>query len=459
MNNILYQKRQRRYTHYGAGYLTESTTPHTYDQKTIVNSSRTASSTSRISTENIQSCGQFTCLVRRPSKESVQKMSSQVDDDRSAHIQQNSTSTPNNRSPRVYKYPRILCLVMLLNFSPIFSGRLLVNSSKLSQTLHLFTEQYELFEYNIRGNGDIVASAHVSKSEYRHPYGAPAPRAASTRSKDRGLPLSELEKRLGLKRGLIHNTLKKYKKLVTKLVKTEPYSRFYAEVLPEWKRNLDKVRSILRQIISKKGGQLSDRNLDQMEEVIAQFRQLSNGTAWAGFEYPMNGLLSVPPLIQKRFIANIQSDNVIRGQFEHYMNIDQNNRTPFVQYNDMLQGAVDEMRNIIKQYRIFEVKARTPEQIKAAYALKAKRLYTRRRRPRSSSRTAKDSGRKRSRSSRRRRKRRRRPRSVGEKTLTKILKSTRRAVKYATEYYTRIEAPITFYIKTAVDKNYELDHD
>ena len=59
--------------------------------------------------------------------------------------------------------------------------------------------------------------------------------------------------------------------------------------------------------------------LDSLEEAISNFYQLSNGRAFAGFEYPMNGLIApVEPLIEQRFKKTIENDPIKRGQFMFY---------------------------------------------------------------------------------------------------------------------------------------------
>ena len=59
--------------------------------------------------------------------------------------------------------------------------------------------------------------------------------------------------------------------------------------------------------------------LDRLEEAITNFYQLSNGRAFAGFEYPMNGLIApVEPLIEERFKKTIENDPIKRGQFMFY---------------------------------------------------------------------------------------------------------------------------------------------
>ena len=83
------------------------------------------------------------------------------------------------------------------------------------------------------------------------------------------------------------------------------------------KGNLDQVRNVLRK--STKTKCISSEMLDSLEEAISNFYQLSNGRAFAGFEYPMNGLIApVEPLIEQRFKKTIENDPIKRGQFMFY---------------------------------------------------------------------------------------------------------------------------------------------
>ena len=83
------------------------------------------------------------------------------------------------------------------------------------------------------------------------------------------------------------------------------------------KGNLDQVRNVLRK--STKTRCISSEMLDSLEEAISNFYQLSNGRAFAGFEYPMNGLIApVEPLIEQRFKKTIENDPIKRGQFMFY---------------------------------------------------------------------------------------------------------------------------------------------
>ena len=51
------------------------------------------------------------------------------------------------------------------------------------------------------------------------------------------MPYSEMEKQLNIRNRMIYSVLKRYKALINKLTKTEPYKTFYTYVQPDCKYN------------------------------------------------------------------------------------------------------------------------------------------------------------------------------------------------------------------------------
>lgn len=395
-----------------------------------------------------------------------------------------------------------------------FSPVLLAESSILSNTLHHLTLKYEhnQVEYNI-GKDDLVIAYGRNSRDSKI-------KSTNSNSNCLGMPYSEMERQLGIRDRMIYSVLKKYKSLINKLTKTEPYKTFYTYVQPDWKGNLDQVRNVLRK--STKTKCISSEMLDSLEEAISNFYQLSNGRAFAGFEYPMNGLIApVEPLIEQRFKKTIENDPIKRGQFMFYMNMKDTGgssirRSPFVAYNEQLLDTIKQMRNIVKQYQIYESSKEAKENLNAARAYAEKPLIRREKRAvlglntgletglntgldvgKGRQRDAKKRGRKGKRGDKKRKKKNRtgeskkggrKNRKLGNMKadvkrdeimtaetmmlqssdsrgkrsalpLNKILRASRKALTGASEYYDKIQGPIIFYIKAAVMEDWQIPDD
>lgn len=292
-----------------------------------------------------------------------------------------------------------------------------------------------------------------------------------------GMPYTEMEKQLDIRNKMIYSVLKKYKSLVNKLTKTEPYKTFYTHVQPDWKSNLDQVRNVLRKSVKQKC--ISSAMLDQLEEAIGNFNRLSNGRAFAGFEYPMNGLIApVAPLIEERFKNTIDNDAIKRGQFMFYMNMGDTQstssirRSPFVAYNSKLLETIKQMRNIVKQYQVYEASRAAQDNLNAARAYADKPLIRRYRRAALAKRTSERRSKKNknkarkskeqttgSRKGRKTRRKTKKGKNGEALPLNKILRSSRKALSGASEYYDKIQGPIIFYIRAAVIEDWEIPND
>jgi len=392
-----------------------------------------------------------------------------------------------------------------------FSPVLLAESSILSNTLHHLTLKYEhnQVEYNI-GKDDLVIAYGRNSRDSKI-------KSTSSNSNCLGMPYSEMERQLGIRDRMIYSVLKKYKSLINKLTKTEPYKTFYTYVQPDWKGNLDQVRNVLRK--STKTRCISSEMLDSLEEAISNFYQLSNGRAFAGFEYPMNGLIApVEPLIEQRFKKTIENDPIKRGQFMFYMNMKDTGvssirRSPFVAYNEQLLDTIKQMRNIVKQYQIYESSKEAKENLNAARAYAEKPLIRREKRAVFGLSTGletgldvgkgrkRDNDKKRGRKGKKGDKKRKKKNRTGDKKggrknrklenmkadvnrdeiltgeimtlqssenlrgkrsalpLNKILRASRKALTGASEYYDKIQGPIIFYIKAAVMEDWQIPDD
>lgn len=66
-------------------------------------------------------------------------------------------------------------------------------------------------------------------------YGIKPQPASITSEGSDGIPLKELEREFNIRPGRILNTLKKYKSLLTMLIKKDPYKTFYSLITQECK--------------------------------------------------------------------------------------------------------------------------------------------------------------------------------------------------------------------------------
>lgn len=82
-------------------------------------------------------------------------------------------------------------------------------------------------EYNI-GKDDLVIAYGRNSRDSKI-------KSTNSNSNCLGMPYSEMERQLGIRDRMIYSVLKKYKSLINKLTKTEPYKTFYTYVQPDCK--------------------------------------------------------------------------------------------------------------------------------------------------------------------------------------------------------------------------------
>jgi len=141
---------------------------------------------------------------------------------------------------------------------------------------------------------------------------------------DKSISLKSLEDQLGIRKNFLSSILKKYKALLQRLAQKEPYNVFYEKVQPEWHQNMLTMKSIINNILTFKcDGKRSKRrqpyitltDITRLTHTMNEFMQLSNGRAWAGFEYPMNGKILEKKNIEvdSRFRNSIRTDEMFKG--------------------------------------------------------------------------------------------------------------------------------------------------